>query len=727
MLALMLFSCTPEEERNSGNDLREPVVTGGVVSVSEKTVTLYGFCNDAVSGGNAMGILLSRESSPSLENGQKASSRELDKDNKFSVSFSQLAPGTQYYYAAYLNYGGTYKYGAVKTFITKDYVASVQTLEAQGIGETKVKLTGDLKVESHDALSVQRYIILGEGSQTESQLMALQKASRYNCDQGFSISLNNLKPNTLYSYLAYAQVEGKVFSGEVKTFTTTSVNVQVTTLDATSVTETTASLLANVSSQSSTLDLSNTYFYYGTNQGQLSSSVKATSSGNGQRYANLKDLTPNTTYFYQVRTTVAGESFNGEIRSFTTSDYSVVFSPVVTGITEKRATISGTITVESKESPGSTAYSLYYSDSQSGAEGLLGTKEVKLSCPNGSFTQALSDLKPDTEYHYLFRATVNGRYRYVSAVNSFRTLAPKVSVVTKDAERDSDSKICLRGNVQVESKESLSVDCGFLYLNAENHVTNQDSEQTILRKLTDSGVKLTAYRNSDGSFSYTFNFLDKGVYYYIAFAKVEGQLSYGALKSFDAERIESNMPVDLGLSVKWASSNLAATDTNPLGSYYGWGELEIKNSYYWDSYKYAAQNANGAYYITDYCDADGRYLLDSGDDSAKQILGGSWRMPTSAEWQELIKNCVWKIVTEKGISGYRVSSNKTGNSIFLPYAGAFSKTKLEQKGTKGLYWCSDKPYPNADAYASVLVIEGESISVTKLYRYFGLQIRPVCK
>lgn len=48
-------------------------------------------------------------------------------------------------------------------------------------------------------------------------------------------------------------------------------------------------------------------------------------------------------------------------------------------------------------------------------------------------------------------------------------------------------------------------------------------------------------------------------------------------------------------------------------------------------------------------------------DVARQILGGDWRIPTSAEMQELETNCTWTFDSTRG--GYVVSGN--GNSIFL--------------------------------------------------------------
>ncbi|MBO4820414.1 MAG: hypothetical protein J5548_03000, partial [Prevotella sp.] len=48
--------------------------------------------------------------------------------------------------------------------------------------------------------------------------------------------------------------------------------------------------------------------------------------------------------------------------------------------------------------------------------------------------------------------------------------------------------------------------------------------------------------------------------------------------------------VDLGLSVKWCSKNVGATDESPYGDYYAWGETSTKDDYTWVNY----QHANGS-------------------------------------------------------------------------------------------------------------------------------------
>ena len=89
-------------------------------------------------------------------------------------------------------------------------------------------------------------------------------------------------------------------------------------------------------------------------------------------------------------------------------------------------------------------------------------------------------------------------------------------------------------------------------------------------------------------------------------------------------------------------------------------------------------------------------MLDPEDDVAHVIWGGNWRMPTKAEWDELINNCIWTWYdsdnTEfNGVAGYKVTSkvpDYTDRSIFLPAVGCRDGTRRNYGGSIGYYWSS---------------------------------------
>ena len=146
--------------------------------------------------------------------------------------------------------------------------------------------------------------------------------------------------------------------------------------------------------------------------------------------------------------------------------------------------------------------------------------------------------------------------------------------------------------------------------------------------------------------------------------------------------------VDLGLSVKWANMNVGATTPEDYGDYFAWGETVIKEIYDWSTY---FDTNDGGNTFTKYNYEGGKTVLDLEDDAAHVNWGGSWRMPTKAEWQELEDNCTWTWTTQNGINGYKVTSNKAGYTdkfIFLPAAGYRNGGGLNYVGSDGNYWWS---------------------------------------
>lgn len=68
---------------------------------------------------------------------------------------------------------------------------------------------------------------------------------------------------------------------------------------------------------------------------------------------------------------------------------------------------------------------------------------------------------------------------------------------------------------------------------------------------------------------------------------------------------------------------------------------------------------------TDLGKVDNKKALDLIDDAAYKKIGSSWRMPTQAEAEELIKKCTWTYSTLNGVKGFNVEG-PNGNSIFIP-------------------------------------------------------------
>ena len=174
--------------------------------------------------------------------------------------------------------------------------------------------------------------------------------------------------------------------------------------------------------------------------------------------------------------------------------------------------------------------------------------------------------------------------------------------------------------------------------------------------------------------------------------------------------------VDLGLpsGLKWATCNVGANKPDEDGNYFAWGETKTKEVY---------DTVTSLTYRKKLGDFSGleRY------DAATANWGGSWRMPTRSEFEELIDNCTWTFTSIGGNSGYIVEG-PNGNTIFLPAAGYLegqSKAK-KSKGKVGFYWSSTPDDGIYDGVAYGLhFYDGSSEFVNYGYRCSGMTVRPI--
>ena len=183
--------------------------------------------------------------------------------------------------------------------------------------------------------------------------------------------------------------------------------------------------------------------------------------------------------------------------------------------------------------------------------------------------------------------------------------------------------------------------------------------------------------------------------------------------------------VDLGLSVKWATCNIGASSPEDYGDYYAWGEVGTKSYYDWSTYKWC----NGSYTtMTKYCTSssygkvDNKMVLDLEDDVAHVKWGGSWRMPTKVEQDELRTNCTWTWTTQNGVNGYKVTG-PNGNSIFLPAAGCCYESDLDYVGSYG-YYRSSSLNSSISSYAYFLKFKSSNVS-SGSDRCSGFSVRAV--
>lgn len=215
-----------------------------------------------------------------------------------------------------------------------------------------------------------------------------------------------------------------------------------------------------------------------------------------------------------------------------------------------------------------------------------------------------------------------------------------------------------------------------------------------------------------------------------------------------------NNCVDLGLAsgLLWAKYNIGTTEPTQLGNYYAWGETSPKKKYYSDNYKYYKWKGDDLNRITKYNEEDGKTVLDLEDDAARANLGVGYRIPTKADWEELLEDCKWEAVTaslpieldpsqKKGIARWKVTG-PNGNSIVLPMTGGFKADGWNVMPDYDTYYTTANLYPaeqllDEDKYLYAVALKWpmyaeetssggiEEPSFGSIFRNRGVVVRPV--
>lgn len=235
--------------------------------------------------------------------------------------------------------------------------------------------------------------------------------------------------------------------------------------------------------------------------------------------------------------------------------------------------------------------------------------------------------------------------------------------------------------------------------------------------------------------------------------------------------------------IKWATMNVGATTVadsweTSYGDFYAWGETTTyynsvgkenvtmgkyadahvpgkKDLYNFKNYSGTADNTFKEWTPAPY-DASTKVLItDKYNDVARAEWGGSWRMPTQADYMSLINACgggskpvaVSETITQGGIywipaggttvdgTQYNVAGvlfvvkGDISKRVFFPAAGNVQQNVHHSADSHVIYWTSEL---NTDvttdaSYANTFSVAFDHINArhVRLLRYCGLSVRPV--
>lgn len=187
---------------------------------------------------------------------------------------------------------------------------------------------------------------------------------------------------------------------------------------------------------------------------------------------------------------------------------------------------------------------------------------------------------------------------------------------------------------------------------------------------------------------------------------------------------DNNHPhaIDLGLpsGTKWCCCNVGATTPEDYGGYFAWGETSEKSVYSEETYLYSSETDEiGIHYQN-----IGSDIAGTSYDVAHVKMGGSWRMPSTTQQEELMDNCTREWTSQNGVKGILVTGSN-GGRIFLPAAGGWWKGELDDDGAYG-YYLSSSLYTDDSNGAYGMYFCPDDWVWGGFNRCYGLSIRAVC-
>lgn len=194
--------------------------------------------------------------------------------------------------------------------------------------------------------------------------------------------------------------------------------------------------------------------------------------------------------------------------------------------------------------------------------------------------------------------------------------------------------------------------------------------------------------------------------------------------------------VDLGLptGTLWAKCNVGAKNETDYGKYFAWGDT--KGHYDCDCYVFDWEHShfNGgsktfdeSFFASIICTECPNCNLSLKYDSARAQMGGDWRMPSKNDIRELLAFTKQKWVENykgSGVNGRVFTSNKNGNTMFIPAAGYWDCSSVNNQGADAYLW-SNTFSPSRRSSAHGLGFSSDNYNFYYVVRYYGLSVRGV--
>ena len=718
-VCLSFTACVPE-----GIELPsrvKSIATDVATSVTSNGAKLCGVVSVYDTDTISCGIIYDTSSTLSSTSGTL---KPTSANGKYSVPIGGLKANTTYYYRAYALDAGVYKYGEVLSFATSRNV-TICTGDATDVTTNGATLSGTVS-GTDEAISCG--FIYGTSSDMSS---ANNNRTEASSNGTYSVSISNLQANTTYYYCAYTIIDGEEKHGEVLSFTTF-VDVTKTTYTVNGVSFTMIEVEEGTFIMGSPDSDSDAYSNEKpTHQVTLSSysigetevtqalwqavmgSNPSSITGDLQRPVESVSWNDCQTFISKLNE-LTGENF----RLPTEAEWEYAARG---GNKSKGYKYSGSNTVDD--------VAWYWDNSTDG------TKAVKTKQPNelgiydmsgnvwewcsdwyGSYSSSaqINPIGPSSGsarmlrgggWHYIARycrvASRNGPspdrrfYSFGLRLVCSDASLQVVTIETGEATDITTNGARLSGTV---SGTDVAISCGFIY------GTTSD--------ISSMNNRIREYSNRTYYFN-IFNLQPNTIYYYCAYAIIDGEERYGEVCSFTTEQ----EAIVNGTKTTYTVNGVSFTMIGVEGGAFTMGSPDSDSDSYSDE-KPAHQVTLSNYSIgeTEVTQALWQAVMGSnpsyitGDlqrpvesvswndcqdfiNRLNELTGESFRLPTEAEWEYAARG-------GKESKGYKYSGSNTVNDVAWSTYNSSSEThavKTKQPNELGIYdmtgnvweWCSD--------------------------------------
>ena len=727
-----------------------PSVTVGSQNISAVSAVLQGKANlKSAASDLKYGFRYSKSADITDGNSTKVDGANADESYNYTATISGLEPGTKYYFRSFVHQNGEDSFGDVMEFTTKAAATLIQTKDAIGISATYAEMVAgiDLTDAVYESISYGFYWGASESSQT-----TFVAGGQIYDDNTFKCAINDLSHRTQYWYKAYLKLDSQAFYGELKSFTTGTIPVSTVSLDKSSYSFNTIGGTITLKATVYPEDATNKAIEWSSNNtgvATVDSNGKVTAVGNGTATITVttKDQGKTATCAITVAQVVTGVSLNaasitlneGQTQTLTATispsnaaNKSVTWTSTNSSVAKVDA--NGVVTAVSKGTATITATTV---DGGKTASCAVTVKRpvtsIQLNKTSLVFYRLTSELTETLTATVIPYNAENTAVTWSSSNTSVATVS-NTGVVTGKSKGSATITVTAQdGNgasatCQVEVKQCITV----LTVNKKKLdmiIGEQATLSTVTLLPSTANDKTYTWSTSDntvasvdGNGNVTAKATGK------ATIKATANDGGGTYASCEVTVAPKPTAVDMGTvvngkNVKWANFNIGAANQLEYGYYYSWGETDTKNDYTWGYYTFGNSTALTKYNSdSSLGTVDNKTVLDPEDDVARVKLGGSWRMPTEAEWEALRTKCTWDWKVLNGVFGQQVTATN-GNKIFLPCAGYMTGTTLDLAGSYGYYWSTS--LSTNSRYARAYYFLSTNWHMEDAFRSRGCSIRAV--